>query len=47
MAASTEGGAGLGRQIERRFIDYVPENERRGRVSSGRATWNRCAARYR
>ncbi len=32
MAASVEGGEGLGRQIERRSIDYVPEDERHGKV---------------
>ncbi len=32
MAASAEGGEGLGRQIERRSIDYVPEDERHGKV---------------
>jgi hypothetical protein len=48
MAASTEDREGLGRQIERRSIDYRPESERRrGKVISGRATWKRCAARYR
>ncbi|MGH3144961.1 MAG: purine-cytosine permease family protein [Rubrobacter sp.] len=32
MAASVEGREGLGRQIERRSIDYVPEDERHGKV---------------
>ena len=32
MAASAEGREGLGRQIERRSIDYVPEAERHGKA---------------
>ncbi len=32
MAAGVEGREGSGRQIERRFIDYVPEAERHGKV---------------
>jgi nucleobase:cation symporter-1, NCS1 family len=32
MAASVGEREGLGRQIERRSIDYVPEDERHGKV---------------
>jgi NCS1 family nucleobase:cation symporter-1 len=32
MAAGTEEREGLGRRIESRSIDYVPEDERHGKV---------------
>ena len=32
MAASVDEQEGLGRQIERRSIDYVPADERHGKV---------------
>jgi NCS1 family nucleobase:cation symporter-1 len=32
MAAGVDEREGLGRQIERRSIDYVPEDERHGKV---------------
>jgi purine-cytosine permease-like protein len=32
MAASAKVGEGLGRQIGRRSIDYLPEGERHGKV---------------